>query len=226
MNIINVTPHPITMQDWEGNVYTVEPCGVLINACPVEEAAGTHLSGAKLVRTRFEADPTSEEALARLERENPGAVIVGSIIAAQAFPGRVFAMVPVPGFERVPPAEKRMRDDKFSTFGPVVAKVEPLTKSGYFKGPDLETIYGYTEKHEDLPCVQCGAAITSGIPDPNGDYDDWFVPPHCSRCDWEGVEWNPFAESEKLHRSLGETRGEEYCACGSGLFASVCCKKE
>jgi len=114
--IINVTPHPITMQNQDGEVYTVEPSGVQINARPVEEAAGTHPSGAELVRTRFEADPASEEALTRLEDENPGVVIVGSIIAAQAFPGRVFAMVPVPGFERVPPAEKRMRDDKFTTF--------------------------------------------------------------------------------------------------------------
>lgn len=114
--ILNVTPHPVRFQNSDGDVYTVEPCGVLVNARPVEEAAGTHPSGAALVRTRFEADPASEEALARLEQENPGAVIVGSIIAAQAFPGRVFAMVPVPGFERVPPAEKRMRDDKFTTF--------------------------------------------------------------------------------------------------------------
>jgi len=116
MKIINVTPHPITMQGPKGNVYTVEPCGVLINARPVEEAAGVHPSGAELVRTRFEADPASGEALAKLEAENPGAIIVGSIIAAQAFPGRVLAMIPVPGFERVPPAEKRMRDDKFTTF--------------------------------------------------------------------------------------------------------------
>jgi len=114
--IINVTPHPIRFQNVDGEVYEVEPSGVLINARPVEEAAGTHPSSAELVRTRFEADPTSVKELDRLERENPGAIIVGSIIAAQAFPGRVFAMVPVPGFERVPPAEKRMRDDKFTTF--------------------------------------------------------------------------------------------------------------
>lgn len=114
--IINTTPHSITMQDADGHIYTVEPCGVLISARPVEEAAGVHPSGAELVRTRFEADPASEEALAKLEKENPDAVIVGSIIAAQAFPGRVLAMVPAPGFERVPPAEKRMRDDKFTTF--------------------------------------------------------------------------------------------------------------
>lgn len=114
--IINTTPHSITMQDENGNVYEVEPCGVLVNARPVEEPAGTHPSGAELVRTSFVADAASEEALSKLEQENPGAVIIGSIIAAQAFPERVFGMVPAPGFERVPPAEKRMRDDKFTTF--------------------------------------------------------------------------------------------------------------
>jgi hypothetical protein len=100
----------------DGNVYTIEPSGVLINARPIEESAGFHTSGAELVRTRFAADEASEQALTRLEAENPGAIIVGSIIAAQAFPGRVFAMVPAPGFERVAPAEKRMRDDKFTVF--------------------------------------------------------------------------------------------------------------
>ena len=62
------------------------------------------------------SSPEAEEALARLEAENPGAIIVGGIIAAQAFPKRVLAIVPVEGFERVPPAEKRMRDDKFTVF--------------------------------------------------------------------------------------------------------------
>ena len=117
MKIINTTPHVIRFQDADGEVYEIEPCGVLVNARPVEEPAGVHPSGAELVRTRFEADPASAEELDHLEAENPGAVIIGSIIAAQAFPGRVLAMVPAKGFERVPPAEKRMRDDKFTTFG-------------------------------------------------------------------------------------------------------------
>lgn len=43
-------------------------------------------------------------------------VIVGSIIAAQAYPGKVFGLTPVPGYERVAPAEKRMSSDKFVTF--------------------------------------------------------------------------------------------------------------
>lgn len=116
MKIINTTPHVIRFQNAAGDVYEVEPSGVLINARPVEEPAGVHPSGAELVRTKFVADPASEEALAELERKNPGAVIIGSIIAAQAFPGRVLAMVPAEGFERVPPDQKRMRDDKFTVF--------------------------------------------------------------------------------------------------------------
>ncbi len=114
--IINTTPHSITMQDANGEVFVVPPSGVIINARPVEEPAGRHPSGAELVRTVFVPDPASVEALRKIKAENPGAVIVGSIIAAQAFPGEVFAMVPVSGFERVPPEQKRMRADKFTTF--------------------------------------------------------------------------------------------------------------
>jgi hypothetical protein len=43
-------------------------------------------------------------------------VVVGSIIAAQAYPGLVVAMTPAPGYERKPPTEKRMRPDKFTVF--------------------------------------------------------------------------------------------------------------
>lgn len=136
MKIINTTPHAIRFQRGT-HVYEVEPCGVLVNARPVEEHFGWKLScgayspaecpekhghcegcpfAVELVCTRFEATPEAEKALSRLERENPGAIIVGSIIAAQAFPGRVLALVPVEGFERVPPDQKRMRDDKFTVF--------------------------------------------------------------------------------------------------------------
>ena len=42
--------------------------------------------------------------------------IVGSIIAAQAYPGDVVGMTPAPGYERVAPNEKRMSLDKFTVF--------------------------------------------------------------------------------------------------------------
>ncbi|MBT9145629.1 MAG: hypothetical protein DDT42_01503 [candidate division WS2 bacterium] len=116
-NIINVTLHEVTFQCGESGVcYTLEPSGVVINATPIEQECAPHSCGVALVRTTFVASAAEEEKVALLERDNPGAILAGSIIAAQAFPGRVFAMVPAPGFERVPPAEKRMRDDKFTTF--------------------------------------------------------------------------------------------------------------
>lgn len=112
---INTTPHPVTLRDAAGADHTVPPSGVLINARAVEEPAGER-DGVQFVRTRFVADEESARILNELEKIYPGAFVVGSIIAAQAFPGRVLAMVPVPGLERVPPAEKRMRADKFTVF--------------------------------------------------------------------------------------------------------------
>lgn len=115
--IVNTTPHLIRMQSAEtGEVYEVAPCGVIINAKATDVAAGKHSSGAELVKVVFEADQANTAKLEELERNNPGAVIIGSMIAAQAFPGRVMAMIAAAGFERVPPDQKRMRDDKFTTF--------------------------------------------------------------------------------------------------------------
>ncbi|OHB14910.1 MAG: hypothetical protein A2605_02285 [Candidatus Zambryskibacteria bacterium RIFOXYD1_FULL_39_35] len=116
MTIINVTPHSIRMQNAAGEVYEVPPCGTPINAKAMEVAEGKHRSGAELVKVVFTADTANTEALNKLEMENPDAVIVGSMFAAQAFPGRVVAMIAAAGFERVPPDQKRMRDDKFTTF--------------------------------------------------------------------------------------------------------------
>jgi hypothetical protein len=48
---------------------------------------------------------------------NDGAtLIIGSIIAAKSYPGKVAAMVATPGYERVPPAEKRASATKFTVF--------------------------------------------------------------------------------------------------------------
>jgi len=106
------------MSGWEKPI-EVSPSGVVINARPVEQPIGLHPCGAELVQTKFVATEEEERKLDILEQKYPNAIIVGSIIAAQAFPGRVFALVPAPGFERVAPAEKRMLPNKFTSFGGV-----------------------------------------------------------------------------------------------------------
>ena len=117
--VCNTTPHPVTMQDVTGELVTVEPSEDFVINAKVKEEQMSPL----LVKTVFEATEDGEKRLRSIERcfsefyrDGGVLVVVGSIIAAQAYPGRVVAMTPVPGFERVPPTEKRMRCDKFTTF--------------------------------------------------------------------------------------------------------------
>lgn len=116
--IVNTTPHPINFEA-EGAVVQV-PCdkAALLNA-----KAKSIEVGADLVTTKF--SPTAEgqdliEAIETACAETYGAEmpvrIVGSMIAAQAYPMQVVAMTPAPGFERVAPAEKRMNPDRFTVF--------------------------------------------------------------------------------------------------------------
>ena len=115
--IVNVTPHPITFwkEGWESTV-VVPPSGTVISA-RVSERVVREEGGVTFVTPTFEADEAGLKALDEIERSTPGALVVGSLIAAQAYPGRVVAMVSAPGYERVPPAEKRMRPDRFTVFG-------------------------------------------------------------------------------------------------------------
>lgn len=114
--VVNTTPHPITFQDGADTVTVPASRELLINAVPTEQAVDD-----LLVRTSFsgssegmkiiddiQGTPMPEGARRRL--------IVGSIIAAQAYPGLVVAMTPAPGCERVAPAEKRMSVSKFTTY--------------------------------------------------------------------------------------------------------------
>lgn len=116
IRIINVTPHTLNFRRADGTEFEVIPSGVVINATAVDEAAGNHASGAELVRARFSGNAEASAALDKIEAEHPGTVVVGSLIAAQAYPGRVFGMVAASGYERRPPAEKRMNPLKFTTF--------------------------------------------------------------------------------------------------------------
>lgn len=117
--VVNTTPHPITIQDMNGNLLSV-PTSELLNAKPVEVPYG---EGDLFVTTEFIGSPEGEQLISDIHTEfvetqdsNDTLVIVGSIIAAQAYPGQVAGMVPVPGFERVAPDQKRMRCDKFTMY--------------------------------------------------------------------------------------------------------------
>jgi hypothetical protein len=122
LTVFNATPHPITFwrEDWPEPV--IVESDEVINAVPVERpvsSAGVGPAGYEdtiwFVMTIFEGNETGEEII-RYAKDCGADVIVGSIIAAQAYPGHVVAMIPASGYERVAPAEKRMRPDKFTIY--------------------------------------------------------------------------------------------------------------
>ncbi len=112
LKIFNATPHPITFQDGE-DLIQIAPDD-LIGATPTKEVVGK-VGAADLITTVFIPNQEGWDVIARAKAEGAD-VIVGSIIAAQAYPGDVLGMVPEPGFERVPPAEKRMSVNEFNVF--------------------------------------------------------------------------------------------------------------
>ncbi len=113
--IINATPHPIAFQDEDGNLIIVPMSGKTLKADAIETVVRT-AHGKTFVKSVFVPSKEGTKELEALEREFPEAIIVGSIISAQAFPGRVVGMIPTAETVRAAPAEKRFRMDRFTTF--------------------------------------------------------------------------------------------------------------
>lgn len=84
---VNTTPHSINCLDGNGNLVILPPCGTLVNARSVQEVVGS-IDEISLVKTRFEADTKADEFLSALKSVSSKAVVIGSIIAAQAYPGK------------------------------------------------------------------------------------------------------------------------------------------
>lgn len=115
--VFNTTPHPITFLKKEEVITIPSNSDFLLNA-KVEE---TQVS-ADLVTSTFVGSDDGRKIIAEIQdwaaQNYPeyDLRIVGSIIAAQAYPGQVVGMTPAPGYERVAPAEKRMSLEKFTVF--------------------------------------------------------------------------------------------------------------
>jgi len=128
LTIFNATPHVIRFwrEGWNEPV-EVEP-DEKVDAEIVEVEYDRHDeqedaygwaeildNGVYLVRTKF-LDTDEGKQIIKSAWENGADIIVGSIVAAQAYPGLVVAMTPALGYERVPPAQKRARPDKFTIY--------------------------------------------------------------------------------------------------------------
>jgi hypothetical protein len=116
MKIINTTPHAIVFLSEDGQEFEVLPCGKVVSATPVE-ALVRESNGVSFVRAVFLPSDEGERIIDELLSEyGNDAILVGSIIAAQAYSGKVVGMCPAAGYGRRPVAEKRMDPMRFSTF--------------------------------------------------------------------------------------------------------------
>lgn len=118
LRIFNATPHVVRFwrEEWDE---PVEVASDEIISAKVEERfiryfLGSH-DAVSLVCPVFVGTDAGRE-IARKALADGAHIVVGSIIAAQAYPGLVVGMTPAPGYERVPPAEKRMDPNKFTIF--------------------------------------------------------------------------------------------------------------
>ena len=137
--IWNATPHVITfwLPGWDEPV-EVAPDEV-INAIPIETAWAQD-GMIDLVNTRFIGNDAGREVIRRA-RAAGAEIIVGSIIAAQAYPGEVYAMVPAPGYERVAaPAPKDL-----------VNALRGLADYAASQGIDTSSEYEVLARFEEAP---------------------------------------------------------------------------
>ncbi|MBO0526677.1 hypothetical protein EXQ31_13620 [Clostridium botulinum] len=118
---LNTTPHQINFGVEEHDEAIILPAsGFIVNASINEKHVKIE-SGIEYVKTVFNGDPVVEEKLNKmiLRIQNStglkNIVIIGSMIAAQAYPDKIVVLTPCKGYERVPITQKRMNLDKFTT---------------------------------------------------------------------------------------------------------------
>ena len=118
--LVNVTAYEVRLKSSvTGEEIYLPPSGVLINA-KIEDKV-VHSNGhsdedVTFIKKEYKTEEHTTARLEAIETENPNCIVIGSIIAAQAYPGRVYALEPYTGFERVPVANKIFFSDKFQVF--------------------------------------------------------------------------------------------------------------
>lgn len=121
---INTTQHPINMafNDNSDEVYVIPQSGLFTNAKSIHKIVSKKcVKGIEFVETSFEKDNLVKEELDILRNmfhdRGYEVIIIGSMVAAQAYGSLVKALTPCTGYEKVnETSKKRMRLDKFIIF--------------------------------------------------------------------------------------------------------------
>lgn len=117
IKVVNTTPHAITMVTRDLSTQVQIPVsGVLINATATTTPVDSGIVGVKYQKTQFIPDVNTLRTLKDFKSQYPDVVVIGSLIAAQAYPGLVAAMVAHPDYMRVAPQDKKMLIDTYTIY--------------------------------------------------------------------------------------------------------------
>lgn len=113
--LVNMTNHPVRFLDRANNIIVAQPCSMIPEA-ELNDPIYGYLDGVRLRRPAFSPMPETRELIGRIKKTYPGAVLVGSVIPAQAYPGLIWGLRPT--IHTLPSGEKvrLMRLDEFNTY--------------------------------------------------------------------------------------------------------------
>lgn len=117
LTIFNATPHPLNFWDPITKEVTVAKSDIIINTRPVETVV-ERWKGAEFVTVAYQPEDSGTDLIRFIEAEHPNTLIVGSVLAAMAYPGEVVASIPLKGGDRLrsKTASRRVCSDRFTTF--------------------------------------------------------------------------------------------------------------
>ena len=117
LTIFNATPHPLNFWDPITKEVTVAKPDIIINTRPVETVV-ERWKGAEFVTVAYQPEDSGTDLIRFIEAEHPNTLIVGSVLAAMAYPGEVVASIPLKGGDRLrsKTASRRVCSDRFTTF--------------------------------------------------------------------------------------------------------------
>lgn len=117
LTVFNATPHPLNFWDSITKEVTVAKPDIIINTRPVETVIDKQ-KGIEFVTVAYQPEDNGKDLIRFIKHEHPDTLIVGSVLAAMAYPGDVVASIPLKGGDRLrsKTASRRVCSDRFTTF--------------------------------------------------------------------------------------------------------------
>jgi hypothetical protein len=110
--IYNCCPHPLSFWCGEEHGVIKVPSDGIINARPIVTVV-KQKDGYALVTVTYTSTPSGESFLRIIRKSEPKALIVGSLIAAQAYPEEIVSPAP---FRSSKSEDRLNRSDRFTVF--------------------------------------------------------------------------------------------------------------